>query len=165
MDSYFTDEQTLTLLKLVHTKDMQDKFNSNKKRHRKVWEEISQILEEQGIKKSAAKCQNRYENTKRSYNTIKRKLISPNMKPNFAYWDFWESILCGKGDVPFKGFDEFHNTYLKLKESVSHNNIVPDWEHWTKYEEYYKKKELMAESDHVKNGKFTPKRNDNLAMS
>ncbi|KAJ6639653.1 hypothetical protein Bhyg_12400, partial [Pseudolycoriella hygida] len=53
MDSYFTDEETLTLLKLVHTKDMQDKFNSNKKKHRKVWEEISKLLESEGVKKSA----------------------------------------------------------------------------------------------------------------
>lgn len=148
MDSFFTDEQTLTLLKLVHTQPMQDKFNSNKKKHRKVWEEISTVLEEQGIKKSAAKCQNRYENTKRSYNTIKRNHIGPQ-KPNYAYWDFWESILGEKRVVPFEGFEEFHETYLRLKKSRSENDPVPDWKYWLMFENYYKQR---TEPDHIRNG-------------
>ncbi|XP_037026249.1 zinc finger protein 490-like isoform X2 [Bradysia coprophila] len=149
MNSYFTDEETLILLKLVHTKDLQDKFNSNKKRHRKVWEEIAKILEKQGIRKSAAKCQNRYENTKRTYNTIKRNHIGPQ-KPNYPYWDFWESILGEKRDMPFGAFDEHHETYLRLKEARDDGDAVPpDWEHWSKYDEYYKQKRLTAESDLV----------------
>lgn len=96
MDSCFTDEETLTLLKLVHSKDIQDRFNSNKKKHRKVWEEISQTLAQQGIEKSAVKCQNRYENTKRAYNAIKRNRSAASPKPNYAFWDFWESIVAEK---------------------------------------------------------------------
>lgn len=164
MDSYFTDEQTLTLLKLVHTTDMQDKFNSNKKKHRKVWDEISKNLELQGIKKSSAKCQNRYENTKRSYNTIKRNHIGPQ-KPNYAYWDFWESILGEKRDVPFEEFEEFHDVYLGLKETRSDSDLVPDWEHWEKYEKYYKERELMTEQDLSQNGKFSfNERRDNAVL-
>lgn len=149
MDSYFTDEQTLTLLKLVHATDMQAKFHSNKKKHRNVWEEIAKILELQGITKSAAKCQNRYENTKRSYNTIKRNHIGPQ-KPNYAYWDFWESILGEKRDVPFAGFEEFHETYLRLRETVSESDPVPDWEHWQTFEEYYHGRD----SEHIRSGKI-----------
>lgn len=149
MDSNFTDEQTLALLNLVHSKAMQDKFDLNKKKHRKVWEEISKVLGHQGIRKSAAKCQNRYENTKRRYNTIKRNHSGPQ-KPNYAYWDFWESILEGDRVLPFEGFDEFHETYLRLKESVSDGDPVPDWEHWSKYEEYYKQR---TETGHIQNGK------------
>lgn len=152
MDSYFTDDQTLTLLQLVHTKEMQDKFNSNKKKHRKVWEEISQILEQQGIKKSAPKCQNRYENTKRSYNTIKRNHIGPE-RPNYAYWDFWESILGEKKEVPFEGFEEYHEMYMKLKYGRTSNDPQPNWEHWIKYEDYYKHREQTMELDHIPNGK------------
>lgn len=151
MDSHFNDEQTLTLLKLVHRKDIQDKFVWSKKKHRKVWEEISNILELQGIKKSPAKCQNRYENTKRLYGTIKRKHIGPE-KPNVAYWDFYESILGEKKDVPFEGFEEFHEYYLKLKETRRDGDPIPDWEHWHKYEEYYEQRELMTETDHIPAG-------------
>lgn len=133
MNSQFTDEQTQTLLKLVHTKAIQKKFDSNKKKHRKVWEEIADILKQQGIVKSASKCQNRYENTKRAYNAIKRGHIGPE-KPNYAYWDFWETIL-GEKNEKRNLVQPFRETRIRLKQEAVHDGSpIPGYEQSTQYE-------------------------------
>lgn len=86
--------------------------------------------------KSAARCQNRYGNTKAQYQTESCR------GPTKA-----ELSVLGLSGIDVVGENSqlchlvpFDDTYLRLRESTGDVAAASNWDYWPRYEEYYERR-------------------------